>query len=87
MYRVASLRVPFGDKNYLSCILMASVKSHKCSSIFYFADDTHLLCCDIDLTELVRVIKGGLEQLQTCFFVNRLSLNISKINYMMFDNR
>ena len=25
----------FGDQNDLSCILMTSVKSHKCSSIFY----------------------------------------------------
>ena len=42
-------------------------------------DDTNLLCCDRDLNELVRMINGGLEQLQTWFSVNRLSLNISKI--------
>ena len=33
-----------------------------------FADDTNLLCCDRDLNELVRVINGGLEQLQTWYF-------------------
>ena len=88
MHRVVSLRVPFWDQNYLSCILMTSVKSHKCSSIFY------LLMIQIDyvvikcvLNELVRVINGGLEQLQTWFSVNRLSLNISKTNYMIFGNR
>ena len=72
MCRVVSPRVPFCDQNYLSCI---------------FADDTNLLYCDRDLNELVRMINGGLEQLQTWFFVNRLSLNISKTNYMIFGNR
>ena len=33
------------------------------------------------------MIYGGLEQLQTWFSVNRLSLNISKTNYMSFGNR
>ena len=62
----------------------------KVSQVFkyiLFADDTNLLCCDRDLNELVRVIDGGLEQLQSWFSVNRLSLNISKTNYMIFDNR
>ena len=51
-----------------------------------FADDTNILCCDRDLNEPVRMINGGLEQLQTWFSVNRLSLNISKTNYMIFGN-
>ena len=33
------------------------------------------------------MINGGLEQLQTWFSVNRLSLNISKTNYMIVGNR
>ena len=33
------------------------------------------------------MIYGGLEQLHTWFSVNRLSLNISKTNYMIFGNR
>jgi len=78
-----SLSVPFWDQNYWSCILMTSVKSHKCSSIFY------LLMIQIYyvVIELVRMINGGLEQLQTWFSVNRLTLNISKTNYMIFGNR
>ena len=52
-----------------------------------FADDTNILCSDRDLNELVRMINGGLEQLKTWFSVNRLSLNISKPNYMIFGNR
>ena len=62
----------------------------KVSQVFkyiLFADDTNLLCCDKDLNKLIRMINGGLEQLQTWFSVNRLSLNISKTNYMIFGNR
>ena len=62
----------------------------KVSQVFkyiLFADDTNLLCCDRDLNELVRMINGGLEQLQIWFSVNRLSLKISKTNYMIFGNR
>ena len=36
---------------------------------------------------MVYMINGGLEQLQTSFYVNILSLNISKTNYMIFGNR
>ena len=62
----------------------------KLSQVFkyiLFADDTNLLCCERDLNELVRMINGGLEQMQTWFSVNRLPLNISKTNYMIFGNR
>ena len=62
----------------------------KVSQVFkyiLFADDPSLLCCDRDLNELVRMINDGLEQLQTWFSVNRLSLNISTNNYMIFRNR
>ena len=33
------------------------------------------------------MINGGLEQLWTWFSVNRLSVNVSKTNYMIFGNR
>ena len=62
----------------------------KVSNVFkyiLFADDTNLLCCDRNLNELVLVINGGLEQLQTWCFVNRLSLNRPITNYKMFGNR
>ena len=65
---------------------MTYVKSHKMFKYILFADDINLLC-DRDLNELVRMINGGLEPLQTWFSVNRLSLNISKTNYMIFGNR
>ena len=49
-----------------------------------FADDTNLLCCHSDLNELVRMTNAGLDQLQVWFSVNRLSLNVTKTNYMFF---
>ena len=52
-----------------------------------FADDKNLLCCHSDLNELVRMINTGLDQLQVWSSVNRLSLNVTKTNYMFFGNR
>ena len=84
---MVSLRVPFWDQNYLSCIYNDICKVSQEFKYILFADDTNLLCCDRDIDKLVRMINGGLEQLQTWFSVNRLSLNISKTNYMIFGNR
>ena len=50
----------------------------KVSQVFkyiLFADDTNLLCCDRDLNEIVTVITGGVEQLQTWFSVNICSVS------------
>ena len=47
-----------------------------------FADDTNLLCCHSDLNELVRMTNAGLDQIHVWFSVNRLSLNVTKTNYM-----
>ena len=60
-------------------------KVSKVSKFILFADDTNILCCDRDLNELVRMINNGLEQVW--FSVNRLSLNVTKTNYMIFGNR
>ena len=49
-----------------------------------FADDTNLLCCHSDLNELVRITNSVLDQLHVWFSVNRLSLNVTKTNYMFF---
>ena len=62
-------------------------KVSKVFKFILFADDTNILCCDRDLNELVRMINNGLEQLQVWFSVNRLSLNVTKTNYMIFGNR
>ena len=62
-------------------------KVSKVLNFILFADDTNILCCDRDLNELVGMINNGLEQLQVWFSVNRLSLNVTKTNYMIFGNR
>ena len=62
-------------------------KVSKVSKFILFADDTNLLCCHSDLNELVQMINAGLDQLQLWFSVNRLSLNVTKTNYMFFGNR
>ena len=62
-------------------------KVSKVFTFILFADDTNILCCDRDLNELVMMINNGLEQLQVWFSVNRLSLNVTKTNYMIFGNR
>ena len=40
-----------------------------------------------DIADLVRLTNIELEKLRVWFAVNRLSLNISKTNYMFFGNR
>ena len=59
----------------------------KVSKVFKFILFADLLCCHSDLNELVRMIHTGLDQLQVWFSVNRLSLNVTKTNYMFFGNR
>jgi len=50
-----------------------------------FADYTNLLCCERDLSELVRMINVGLENFADVVSVNRLYLNVSKTNYMILE--
>ena len=51
-----------------------------------FADDTNMFCCESNINELVRLTKDELNKLHTWFAVNRLYLNVSKTNYMIFGN-
>ena len=52
-----------------------------------FADDTNMFYSNSDTVDLVRLTNIELEKLRVWFAVNRLSLNISKTNYMFFGNR
>ena len=61
-------------------------KVSKVFKFILFTDDTNLLCCHTDLNEL-RMINAGLDQLHVWFSVNRLSLIVTKTNYMFFWNR
>ena len=51
-----------------------------------FADDTNVFCADSDLTRLVKAINTELDKLNVWFAVNKLSLNVNKMNYIIFGN-
>jgi hypothetical protein len=48
--------------------------------IFLFADDTTLLKSDKDLPQLIGYVNKELVKLNTWFYVNKLSINIDKLN-------
>ena len=51
---------------------------------FLFADDTNLLCSDINIYKLFATVASGLDNMCTWFAVNKLSLNVFKACYMLF---
>ena len=51
-----------------------------------FTDDANLFHCDITLNELIRRTNTELDKLHVWFAVNTLSINVTKTNYMMFEN-
>ena len=51
-----------------------------------FADDTNIFYSNIDIDILYKQLNNELSRLYIWFNVNKLSLNISKTNYMMFSN-
>ena len=52
-----------------------------------FADDTNIYSSCFDLKELCVNINKELEKLKEWFALNKLSLNVSKTNFMRFGNR
>ena len=51
------------------------------------ADDTNLFCSGKDIKELCSVVSIELDKLCKWFQVNKLSLNTSKTNFMVFTNK
>ena len=51
-----------------------------------FADDTNIFCSGKDLRKLSELISQELHKLKDWFAVNKLSLNVSKTNFMVFSN-
>ena len=62
------------------------VNASKLFKFILFADDTNMFYCNNDINELIRQTNAELDKLNVWFSVNRLSLNISKTNYMIFGN-
>ena len=52
-----------------------------------FADDTNLFMSGTDLVELGNICSSELDKLNVWFSLNKLSLNVSKTNFMVFSNR
>ena len=51
-----------------------------------FADDTNIFCSGHDAMQLSRYISNELDMLSVWFAVNKLILNVSKTNFMVFGN-
>ena len=66
-------------------ILICNVS--KLAKCILFADDTNICCGGNNLKELQGMINGVLAKLAKWFAVNKLTLNLSKTNYMIFRNR
>ena len=52
-----------------------------------FADDANICCTDSYIGKLSYNMCNVLDKMSTWFAINRLTLNISKINYMLFGKR
>ena len=50
-----------------------------------FADDTNIFCSDNNLHNLMMTVNKELKKLCDWFAVNKLSLNLNKTNYMIFN--
>ena len=50
-----------------------------------FADDTNLFCSDSNIRALFETANQELSQINNWFFANKLSLNIEKTKYMLFQ--
>ena len=52
-----------------------------------FADDTNIFCSDVNILDLCKNVSLELDKLNIWFAVNKLSLNVSKTNFILFGNR
>ena len=55
--------------------------------IFLFADDTNIYYESADLLEFEKVVNTELKNLSLWLKVNRLALNISKTNFLIFHSK
>ena len=62
------------------------VSVSKLFKFIIFADDTNLFCSNRDIVNLSIMVCHELSKLETWFALNKLSLNVSKTNYMLFSN-
>ena len=68
---------------YTNDIFIAS----KLFKFVLFADDMNVLYCNNDINEIIQKTNSARDKLNVWFSVNRLSLSITKPNYMILGNR
>ena len=52
-----------------------------------FADDTNVFCSGENMNDVIQMLNDELRNMSVWFKVNKLSLNVSKTNYMVFSNK
>ena len=62
-------------------------KVSKILQFIIFADDTNIFCLNDNPIDMIRIVNEELEKLTMWFKVNKLSLNVSKSNYMVFSKK
>ena len=55
--------------------------------LIVFADDTNLFCSGDSIQDVCKSVSLELKKLYTWFAVNKLSLNVSKTNFMVFGRK
>ena len=79
-------KVQYLDPNCLFYILMTFAMYQNSSNLFYL-QATPIFYIQIQTHNLISIINHELYKLYTWFSVNKLSLNASKTNYMIFGKR
>ena len=87
MFYVVYRRDPYLVRSCLLCTLMIFVKFPNFFILFFFADDTNIFRNGSDLDGLCTEISIELDKLNIWFAVNKLSLNVSKTNYIVFGKK
>ena len=59
----------------------------KILELILFADDTNIFISHKDLEPLIQIINSEISRLNSWFIANKLSLNLSKTNFIIFTKR
>ena len=87
-FYVASHRAQFLDLFCLLCTLMIFlICLYSLTQSLLFADDTSIFCSHKDANHLVSIVNNELAKIIIWLKVNKLSLNLTKTNFMIFHPR
>ena len=80
-------KVQYLDRNCLFYILMTFAMYQNSSNLFYLQTTPIFFIQIQNVHNLISIINHELDKLYTWFSLNKLSLNASKTNYMVFGRR